>query len=41
MRKDGWKIDDIAARLKTSHAGVYRMMERGRIVINETVEASK
>ena len=25
-REQGWTIDDIAVRLKTSHAGVYRMM---------------
>ena len=26
-REQGWTIDDIAVRLKTSHAGVYRMMK--------------
>lgn len=26
-REQGWTIDDIAVRLKTSHAGVYRMLK--------------
>ena len=40
-REQGWTIDDITVRLKTSHAGVYRMMADAKAEREERMMVDK